>query len=83
MSVGKIHETWLATWRARSSKATTLMVVNPKHAIQHDFLYGIGENDAKNVAYSLRMGILIPCVAKHLLRLVLSITPGNFLAECT
>lgn len=32
---------------------------------------------------SLRMGILIPCVAKHLLRLVLSMTPGNFFAENT
>ncbi len=31
-------------------------------------------------APSLRMGILIPCKAKHLLRSVLSITPGNFLA---
>ena len=30
---------------------------------------------------SLRIGILIPCVAKHLLRFVLSITPGNFFAE--
>lgn len=29
------------------------------------------------------MGILIPCVAKHLLRGVLSQTPGNFLAEKT
>jgi len=26
------------------------------------------------------MGILIPCMAKHLLRAVLSMTPGNFLA---
>lgn len=26
------------------------------------------------------MGILIPCVAKHLLRLVLSMTPGNLFA---
>lgn len=32
---------------------------------------------------SLRIGILIPWVAKHLLRGVLSITPGNFLAENT
>lgn len=29
---------------------------------------------------SLRMGILMPCVAKHRLRSVLSMTPGNFLA---
>lgn len=29
---------------------------------------------------SLRIGILTPCVAKHLLREVLSFTPGNFLA---
>lgn len=29
------------------------------------------------------MGILIPCVAKHLLRGVLSQTPGNFFAEYT
>lgn len=29
---------------------------------------------------SFRIGILIPCCAKHLLRLVDSITPGNFLA---
>lgn len=32
---------------------------------------------------SFRMGILIPCVAKHLLRSVLSQTPGNFFAEYT
>ena len=31
----------------------------------------------------MRMGILMPCVAKHLLRLVDSMTPGNFLAEKT
>jgi hypothetical protein len=30
---------------------------------------------------SLRIGILIPCCAKHLESGVLSITPGNFLAE--
>lgn len=29
---------------------------------------------------SFRIGIFIPCVAKHLLSGVLSITPGNFLA---
>lgn len=29
------------------------------------------------------MGILIPCVAKHLLRWVLSTTPGNLFAEYT
>lgn len=32
---------------------------------------------------SLRMGILMPCAAKHLLSGVLSMTPGNFLAEKT
>jgi hypothetical protein len=32
---------------------------------------------------SFLMGILIPCVAKHLLSGVLSQTPGNFLAEKT
>jgi len=32
---------------------------------------------------SLRMGILIPCVAKHLDNAVLSTTPGNLLAEYT
>lgn len=32
---------------------------------------------------SFRIGILIPCVAKHLLRSVLSMTPGNFFAEKT
>lgn len=29
------------------------------------------------------MGILMPCVAKHLLSGVLSTTPGNFFAEKT
>lgn len=32
---------------------------------------------------SLRMGILMPCPAKHLLRGVLSMTPGNFFALYT
>lgn len=32
---------------------------------------------------SLRMGIFIPCAAKHLLNGVLSQTPGNFFAEYT
>lgn len=31
-------------------------------------------------ALSRRIGILMPCVAKHLLRGVLSMTPGNFFA---
>lgn len=34
-------------------------------------------------AASLRIGILIPCVAKHLLNGVLSTTPGNFFALYT
>jgi hypothetical protein len=32
---------------------------------------------------SLRIGILMPCCAKHLLSGVDSMTPGNFLAEYT